>query len=84
MATPFNAYPHPPSKPTTPADWARADEYNSAHLIPADPALDHALKNSVDNGLPDISVTDIQGRFLNLLAKTMGAKRILEVGTLGG
>ncbi len=70
--------------PTTLDDWERADNYNSSHLIRADPILESALKNSADNGLPDISVTDVQGKFLNLLARSVGAKRILKVGTLGG
>ncbi|THV02189.1 S-adenosyl-L-methionine-dependent methyltransferase [Dendrothele bispora CBS 962.96] len=69
-------------------DWTRSDRYHNSFLIPSDNEaaniLERALKNSSDNGLPDIAVTKAQGKFLNLLAKSIGAKRILEVGTLGG
>lgn len=71
-------------KTTTIQDWTRADKYNVEHLLPADPILEAAVKECEDNGLPDISVTDVQGKFLHLLMKSIGAKRILEVGTLGG
>ncbi|KAJ7588064.1 O-methyltransferase family 3 protein [Mycena floridula] len=46
--------------------------------------LDKVVQNSQANGLPNIAVSDCQGKFLNLLAKTMGAKRVLKIGTLGG
>ncbi len=64
--------------------WTRVDHYNSSFLIPSDPALESALKNSADSGLPDIAVNDVQGKLLNLFARSVGAKRIVEVGTLGG
>jgi predicted O-methyltransferase YrrM len=53
-------------------------------LIPADPLLEAARKTSEDAGLPVIAVTPSQGRLLCLLAKMQGARRILEIGTLGG
>ncbi|KAF5332102.1 hypothetical protein D9611_008002 [Ephemerocybe angulata] len=46
--------------------------------------MDTVLKNSEAQGLPNIAVTPAQGKFLNLLVKATGAKRVLEVGTLGG
>ncbi|OCH95543.1 O-methyltransferase family 3 protein [Obba rivulosa] len=64
--------------------WARSDQYHNSFLIPADEALEYARKNSNANGLPEIAVSTAQGKFLNLLARSIGAKRILEVGTLGG
>ncbi|KAL5490484.1 hypothetical protein ACEPAI_5317 [Sanghuangporus weigelae] len=67
-----------------PDDWAKSDAYHNEFLIPKDDALEHALKNSVENGLPEIQVSTAQGKFLNLSARSIGAKRILEVGTLGG
>ncbi|TDL27541.1 O-methyltransferase family 3 protein [Rickenella mellea] len=70
--------------PTTIHDWARSDEYHNSFLIPKDPAIDYAIHKSKEHGLPDISVTEAQGKLLNLLARSLGAKRILEVGTLGG
>ncbi|KAF5353793.1 hypothetical protein D9758_010602 [Tetrapyrgos nigripes] len=71
---------------TTIEDRAReSDNYNNSFLVPADPVLDAALKNASDKGLPvDDGVSKAQGKFLYLLAKTLNAKRILEVGTLGG
>ena len=69
---------------TNPDDWAKSDAYHNSFLIPKDDALEFALKNSVDNGLPEIAVSKAQGKFLNLSARSIGAKRILEVGTLGG
>ena len=65
-------------------DWERSDKYHNGFLVPFDDALEHARKNSVDSGLPEIAVSVAQGKFLNLHARAIGAKRILEVGTLGG
>jgi len=52
--------------------------------VPHDPALEAALKTSADAGLPSISVSPNQGRLLHLLARLQGARKILEIGTLGG
>jgi len=60
------------------------DAYFNEHLIPADPVLDAALAASVAAGLPEIAVSHTEGKALMLLAKATGAKRVLEVGTLGG
>ncbi len=65
-------------------NWIRSDRYHNSFLIPEDQNLNAALKNSDDNGLPAIAITAAQGKFLNLIAKSIHAKRILEVGTLGG
>ena len=64
--------------------WDRVDEYVTERLIGADPALDAALADSAAAGLPAIQVSAPQGKFLRLLARMAGARRILEVGTLGG
>ncbi|KAF9262235.1 O-methyltransferase family 3 protein [Marasmius fiardii PR-910] len=69
---------------TTQETWTREDNFQSSFLIPKDDALDFAVKNSTQNGLPQIAVSAAQGKFLYLIAKSIGAKRILEVGTLGG
>jgi len=71
-------------KPTTSLDWERSDKYHNSFLIPKDEILDAAVRNSTEQGLPDIAVSRAQGKFLHLLAKSIGAKKILEVGTLGG
>ncbi|KAK0222423.1 O-methyltransferase-domain-containing protein [Armillaria nabsnona] len=70
--------------PTTLVDWDRSDNYHNSHLLQKDQTLDFTLQNSEANGLPIIAVSPAQGKFLSLLAKSIGAKRILELGTLGG
>ncbi|EGO01198.1 hypothetical protein SERLA73DRAFT_179311 [Serpula lacrymans var. lacrymans S7.3] len=65
-------------------DWAQSDEYHNSFLIRKDEALDSALQTSSENGLPDIAVTSAQGKFLKLLVQSLRARKILEVGTLGG
>ena len=60
------------------------DEYFAEALIPYDAALEGALKASDAAGLPEIAVAPNQGKLIYLLAKMLGARRILEVGTLGG
>ena len=60
------------------------DEYIECLFVPPDPALEQNLRDSGAAGLPDIAVSPAQGRLLYLLAKISGAKRILEIGTLGG
>jgi predicted O-methyltransferase YrrM len=70
---------------TLPQDrWTAVDDYSDAALVPADPTLDAALQAIADAGLPEISVSPAQGKLLNLLALGQGARRILEIGTLGG
>ena len=60
------------------------DSYTNGHLIPPDPALEAALKNNASANLAAIDVAPNQGKQLYLLAKMLKAKRILEIGTLGG
>jgi predicted O-methyltransferase YrrM len=64
--------------------WTAVDGYIAEKLIPADRALDAALASNRENGLPAIDVSAAQGKLLNLLARMVGARRILEIGTLGG
>ncbi|MBS2965705.1 O-methyltransferase [Actinocrinis puniceicyclus] len=64
--------------------WTAVDEYFNAALLPADPVLEAARARSEAEGLPDIAVAPTHGRLLNLIARIHGARRILEVGTLGG
>src|ERR1700749_3774524 len=64
--------------------WAKVDDYLVEKLIPADAALTLAREANAEAKLPAIDVTPAQGKFLYLLAKIQGARRILEVGTLGG
>jgi len=64
--------------------WTAVDRYITDTLIPADPVLDSALAASNDAGLPAIAVAPNQGRFLMILAHAIGARLILEMGSLGG
>lgn len=68
----------------TPEIWAAVDRYANEQLTPADPSLDAALQSSADAQLPSINVTPNQGKLLHIFAKMQQAKRILEIGTLGG
>jgi predicted O-methyltransferase YrrM len=60
------------------------DDYICRHFVPPDPMLDAALRAAEEAGLPRIQISAVQGKLLYLLAKIAGARRILEIGTLGG
>ncbi|HEX4463265.1 MAG TPA: O-methyltransferase [Solirubrobacterales bacterium] len=64
--------------------WTGVDEYVTGLLAPPDQALDAAVRAGEAAGLPQIQVSPPQGKFLNLLAKTIGARSIFEFGTLAG
>lgn len=64
--------------------WTAVDNYIAGKLLPTDPALEAALEGNREHGLPAIDVSAAQGKLLYLLARMNGAKRILEIGTLGG
>lgn len=64
--------------------WTAVDEYVGGLLAPHDEALELGLRASEEAGLPPIQVSPPQGKLLNLLARTIGARSILEFGTLGG
>jgi predicted O-methyltransferase YrrM len=67
-----------------PEQWSKVDDYFGSLLIPCDEVLQSALAANSCAGLPTIDVSPAQGKFLYLLAKIHGARRILELGTLGG
>ena len=67
-----------------PANWQRTDEFLSEILVGHDPGLEVALAAQHDAGLPEIEVAPVSGKLLNLLARISGARRVLEIGTLGG
>jgi predicted O-methyltransferase YrrM len=60
------------------------DDYIERLFVPPDAALEQNLKDTAAAGLPPIAVAPAQGRLMYLLAKMAGARRILEIGTLGG
>jgi predicted O-methyltransferase YrrM len=64
--------------------WTAVDEYVTGLLAPPDEALDAAVRAGEAAGLPQIQVSPPQGKLLYLLAKTIGARSILEFGTLAG
>jgi len=64
--------------------WTAVDLYLADCLFSPDPALEQALQANAAASLPAIDVTPHQGKFLYLLAQIQGARRILEIGTLGG
>lgn len=64
--------------------WTTVDRYFASLFVPPDAVLDTTLKASEHAGLPAINVSPPQGKLLHLLARIHGAKRILEIGTLGG
>ena len=66
------------------SDWSAVDDYIAGQLLGPDAALEAALAHNAEAGLPAIDVSPVQGKLLHLLARGMGARRILEVGTLGG
>jgi len=64
--------------------WAKVDEYFSSLLTPAEKALDAARRANHKSGLPAIDVSPLQGKFLEILVRVSGARKVLEIGTLGG
>lgn len=64
--------------------WKSVDHYLVDHLISSDPVLDAALASNKAAELPGIDVAPNQGKLLHLLARIAGARKILEIGTLGG
>lgn len=64
--------------------WDRVDQYITERLIPQDSVLEEVLSANQQAGLPPYDVSPSQGKFLNLLVQMKGARRILEIGTLGG
>ena len=68
----------------TQAQWNTVDEYVRRLFVPPDAVLDEALRAAAAAGLPAINVSANEGALLGLLARLVGARRILEIGTLGG
>jgi predicted O-methyltransferase YrrM len=64
--------------------WTAVDEYYGQLLNASDPVLQKVLADCEAAGLPAIQVSPLQGRMLMLLVQAIGARRVLEIGTLGG
>ncbi|MFI6102709.1 O-methyltransferase [Streptomyces sp. NPDC051310] len=68
----------------TQAEWNAVSDYLTDMLAPPDEALTAALAAAAAAGLPDIAVSPTEGKLLHLLARTQGARTVLEIGTLAG
>lgn len=66
------------------ATWAKVDAYIEERLLGDDAVQAETLRQNAADGLRPIDVSPAQGKFLHLIARMIGARRILEVGTLGG
>lgn len=64
--------------------WTRVDTYFETEVLGGDPVLDAVLAASAAAGLPEIAVSPAQGRLLTLYVTMLRARRVLEIGTLGG
>ena len=64
--------------------WTDVDSYVVERLGASDHVLEEVRADSAAAGLPDIAVSAVQGKFLHLLTRAVGARSVLEVGTLGG
>ena len=64
--------------------WADVDDFIVDHLLSEDPVLEECLAANATAGLPPIDVSSTQGKMLQLLARAVSARNILEIGTLGG
>ena len=64
--------------------WSKVDAYATDLFQLLDPALASVVSRSEEADLPAIQVSECQGKFLEILVRGCGAKRVLEIGTLGG
>ncbi|MDC9597718.1 O-methyltransferase [Xenorhabdus anantnagensis] len=64
--------------------WTEVDDYLKQVLLDKSPHLEQTLEYNAAQGLPAINVSALQGQFLMMMVQISGAKRILEIGTLGG
>jgi predicted O-methyltransferase YrrM len=64
--------------------WADVDRYITDTLVPQDEVLTEAVRASEAAGLPSIAVSASQGKLLHIIARAMGVRSALEIGTLGG
>lgn len=69
---------------STPENWRHADDYLANTLVGHEPGLEQAIAEQHAAGMPAIEVAPLAGKLLMLLAQLSGARRVLEIGTLGG
>lgn len=73
-----------PRKPAGQPLWTAIDRYLGDLLAPSDEKLDSAIEANRKARLPAIDVSPLLGKFLHILVQMTKAKRVLEIGTLGG
>ncbi len=76
--------PEDPTRDPNQALWARVDRYFGGLLAPEDAELASILETNREAGLPSIDVPALLGKFLGMMVQISGARRVLEIGTLGG
>jgi predicted O-methyltransferase YrrM len=64
--------------------WTAVDHFVAGELVGEDPELEASLRAAAAAGLPPIAVSPSQGKLLHLLALSIAAESVLEIGTLGG
>lgn len=64
--------------------FSKVDDYICDLLAPEDDVLKNTIQSLDNEGMPQISVSASQGKFLQVMAAACNARRILELGTLGG
>lgn len=64
--------------------WTEVDRFFTDTLLPHDPVFEETLRAADEGGLPQISVSAPQGMLLHILVRALGARRVLEIGTLAG
>lgn len=72
-----------PGSGPAPDVWRRVDTYLTETLVGHDPGLEQAVADQNAAGLPPIEVAPVNGKLLHLIARMSGARRVLEIGTLG-
>jgi len=65
-------------------DWQAVDDYYEELLLPADQRLNQIAESVRNANMPEIAVSPLYGRFMEILIKTAGMENVLEIGTLGG
>lgn len=74
---------HPAPLDPVPDRWNGVDAYLTETLVAQDDALIATIASLAAEGMPEIEVAPLSGKFLHLLARLAGARRVLEIGTLG-
>ena len=64
--------------------WTAVDSYYEGLMVRSNPRFNKIIESSNEAGLPPIRITSSLGKFLELLVRFQGARRVLEIGTLGG